>query len=76
MKRWWYVGRFRKIVHFVFTDLPSLECIMSETAETPASLRLAARQKDIPIVTVEWIIQTLIHGEKQAFDEYLYEELE
>ncbi|GAV01213.1 hypothetical protein RvY_11957 [Ramazzottius varieornatus] len=57
-------------------DLPSLECIMSETAEFPALLRRAAVQKDIPIVTVEWIIQTLIHGEKQAFDEYLYEELE
>lgn len=53
--------------------IPSLDVIVIEE-EAPAKLIVLARQKHIPMVTVEWIIQTLIHGEKQDFDVWPFQD--
>ena len=58
---------------FFLLGIPSLDVIVIEE-EAPAKLIVLARQKHIPMVTVEWIIQTLIHGEKQDFDVWPFQD--
>ncbi|GAV02284.1 hypothetical protein RvY_12873 [Ramazzottius varieornatus] len=53
--------------------IPALDVIVVEDAAS-AKLIALARHKNIPMVTVEWIIQTLIHGEKQDYEVWPFQD--
>lgn len=47
------------------------DCVIVED-HAPAALVEHCHLDACPLVTVEWIIQTLIHGTKQSFEQWPY----